>query len=168
MKAWVIDKYGGPEVLVQRDIEKPDNQKGKLLIEIDYASLNLYDYKIRNGSAKLLTGRKFPKVLGGDFSGIIIEANDKENFFKPGEKVYGFANIFRREQGSLAEYTTISPKYIRHLPDGVNPKYACAISSVGLTALNGIRKCGPLQGKRVLINGATGGVGHIATQIFVT
>ena len=166
MKAWVITEYGGPEVLEMREVEKPKNSKGKLLIEVEYAALNPYDYKIRSGIAKLMTGNKFPKILGGDFSGTIIESNDSNNEFKPGQSVYGFANIFMREQGSLAEFTTISPKYVRHLPDGINSKRACAITSTGLTALNGIRKCGELKDKKVLVNGATGGVGHIATQIF--
>ena len=167
MKAWVINKYGGPEVLSLSGIEKPQIRDGKILIEIHYASLNPYDYKLRNGFAKLMTGNTFPKVFGGDFAGIVIESKDKRGKFKSGQKVYGFANVFKREQGSLAEYTEISPKYIRPLPPEIEPVNACAMPSAGLTAINGLQKCGQLKDKKILINGATGGVGHLAAQIAV-
>ncbi len=167
MKAWIIKKYGGPEVLEFSDIEKPNVKKGQIQIEIQTVSLNPYDYKLRNGAAKIMTGNKFPKVFGGDFSGIVIGSNDKKSDFKPGQEVYGFANIFLREQGVLAEFTSIKPKYVRPLPSGISFIDACAMPSAGLTALNGLQKCGIFKNKKVLINGATGGVGHLASQIIV-
>jgi NADPH:quinone reductase-like Zn-dependent oxidoreductase len=167
MKAWIIKEYGGPEVLSLGDIEKPRVKKGKLLIEIQFVSLNPYDYKLRNGIAKIMTGKKFPKVFGGDFAGIVIESDDKSGNFNPGQKVYGFANVFMREQGCLAEYTAISSKYVRPLTLSIDPLHACAMSSAGLTAINGLIKCGQLKDKKILVNGATGGVGHLATQIAV-
>ncbi len=167
MKAWVITNYGGPEVLELMDIEKPKCKDGKLLVKIHYAALNPYDFKIRDGFAKWMTGKKFPKVLGGDFMGEIVESNAKKSQFNTGQLVYGFANIFMREQGSLAEFTMISPKYVRPLPDNIDSINASAITSAGLTAISGIEKCKPLSDKVVLVNGATGGIGHLATQIFV-
>ncbi len=167
MKAWVITDYGGPEVLTEMEVEKPQPEKGQLLIEVHYAALNPYDYKLRNGTAKMMLGNKFPKIFGGDFVGKIISVNDEKTNLKPGEMVYGFANIFMKEQGSLAEYTCISPKYVRPLPTGINEIDACAVVSAGLTAISGINNCGDLKGKRVLVNGATGGVGHLATKIMV-
>jgi len=167
MKAWIIKKYGGPEVLELSDMERPEVKKGKILIEIHFASLNPYDYKLRNGFAKMMTGKKFPKVFGGDFSGVVIESKDKNGSFRIGQKVYGFANIFMREQGSLAEYSAISTKYVRPLPPGVEPVHACAMPSAGLTAINGLMKCGQFKDKKILVNGATGGVGHLATQMAV-
>ncbi|MBC8190775.1 MAG: NAD(P)-dependent alcohol dehydrogenase [FCB group bacterium] len=167
MKAWTINKYGGPEVLSFTDIDKPKIAKGKIVVEVHYAALNPYDYKLRNGIAKMMTGKKFPKVFGGDFAGVIVETNESTGNYPVGQKVYGFANIFMREQGSLAEYTAISTKYVRPLPPGIELIDACAMPSAGLTALNGILKCGELKDKKILVNGATGGVGHLATQIFV-
>ncbi len=167
MKAWVITNYGGPEVLEPMEIEKPQPAAGKMLIEVHYVALNPYDYKLRNGAAKMMMGNKFPKVLGGDFSGKIIAVNDDESNFKPGQMVYGFANIFMKEQGCLAEYISIAPKYVRLLPSEINEIDASAVTSAGLTALSGISKCGGLSDKRVLVNGATGGVGHLATKFLI-
>jgi NADPH:quinone reductase-like Zn-dependent oxidoreductase len=168
MKAWTIRRYGGPEVLALEEIEKPQVKPGKILIEVHAASLNPYDYKLRNGIAKVMTGRNFPIVLGGDFAGVVIESMDKQQRFAPGQEVYGFANLFFREQGSLAEFTSISPKFVRPLPTGSSLIDACAMPSAGLTALSGLRKCGEFENKKVLIVGATGGVGHLATQIVAT
>ncbi|MEN8193183.1 MAG: NAD(P)-dependent alcohol dehydrogenase [Bacteroidota bacterium] len=167
MKAWIINRYGGQEVLEFSNIEKPEIKVGKILVEVHSVSLNPYDYKIRNGIAKIMTGNKFPIVLGGDFAGVVVESKDKKGSFTPGQEVYGFANIFFREQGALAEFTSISPKYVRLLPKNVSLLNACAIPSAGLTALNGLQKCGDYKNKKVLINGATGGIGHLATQIVV-
>jgi NADPH:quinone reductase-like Zn-dependent oxidoreductase len=167
MKAWVATEYGSLEKMTLKEIEKPSISKGKILIEIEYASLNPYDYKLRNGIAKWMTGKNFPKVFGGDFVGKVIASQDKNNAFKNGQLVYGFANIFFREQGTLAEYTAITPKYVRQLPEGIDPINACAVVSAGLTGINGLQKCGNLNNKEILINGATGGIGHLATQIAV-
>ena len=167
MKAWIVTNYGGPEVLRQTELEKPKPSKGQVLIEVQYAALNPYDYKLRNGAAKMMTGKTFPKVFGGDFAGKIVAVNDQGSNLKPGQPVYGFANIFMKEQGSLAEYTVISPKYVRPLPPGIEAIDACAMTSAGLTALSGILQCGELRGKRVLVNGATGGVGHLATKFML-
>ena len=165
MKAWVIDSYGGPEVLRRTNIDTPIIKKGGILIEVKYVALNPYDYKLRNGVAKMMTGKKFPKVFGGDFSGVIVESDDKDSTLQVGQAVYGFANLFMREQGCLAEYATMSTKYVRPIPEGFDLKQASALTSAGLTALNGIQKCGALKDRKVLVNGATGGVGHFATQI---
>ncbi len=167
MKAWVITNYGGPEVLEPMEIERPQPEGGKVLIEVHYAALNPYDYKLRNGVAKMMTGNKFPKVLGGDFAGKVVAVNGEESNFVPGQIVYGFANVFMKEQGCLAEYTSISPKYVRPLPPEITEIDACAVTSAGLTALSGISRCGKLSGKTVLVNGATGGVGHLATKFMI-
>ena len=167
MRAWVATEYGGLDVMKFMEIENPKVSKGKIMVEIEYAALNPYDYKLRNGMAKWMTGKRFPKVFGGDFAGKVIESQDKNKSFKKGQWVYGFANIFFGGQGSLAEYTVVSPKYVRLLPEGIKPINACAVVSAGLTGLNGLQKCGNLNNKKILINGATGGIGHLATQIAV-
>ena len=167
MKAWIINKYGGPEVLEFREIEKPKMKKGEVVIEVNSVGLNPYDCIVRNGGAKLLSGSKFPKVLGGDFSGIVIKAHSKNTKLKVGQQVYGFANIFMGKPGALAEQTVMKEKYIRVLPENISLTDSATLTSAALTALNGYRGCGELKGKTVLINGATGGVGHFATQIAV-
>ena len=167
MRAWVATEYGDLDVMALREVEKPKVSKGKILIEIEYAALNPYDYKLRDGLAKWMTGKHFPKIFGGDFAGKIIESQTKNKSFRKGQWVYGFANIFFGGQGSLAEYTVISPKYVRPLPEGIKPIDACAVVSAGLTGINGLQKCGNLNNKKILINGATGGIGHLVTQIAV-
>ncbi len=167
MKAWVASKYGGLEVMAFAEIEKPKITKGKMLIEIKNAALNPYDYKLRNGIAKWMSRKKFPKVYGGDFVGKVVKLQDDKSSFYEGQMVYGFANIFFGGQGSLAEYSVINPRFVRPLPEGIDPIDACASVSAGLTGLSGIQKCGNLRNKQILINGATGGIGHLVTQMSI-
>ena len=134
---------------------------------MNFVGLNPYDIIVRNGGAKLLSGLKFPKVLGGDFSGTVLKAHPKNTNLKVGQSVYGFANIFMGKPGALAEQTVMKEKYVRVLPENISLKVSATVTSAALTALNGYRGCGDLKGKEVLINGSTGGVGHFATQIAV-
>lgn len=167
MKAWTAREYGGPEVLEMSEIEQPGPAPGRVLVEVHSVALNPYDAKLRNGVARMMTGRAFPKVFGGDFEGIVVESQDKSGTFEPGQQIYGFVNLFFREQGALAEFTNPSPRFLRHVPSGVDSAAAAASTSTGLTALSGIQKIGDVNGKRVLIVGATGGVGHLAIQMLV-
>jgi NADPH:quinone reductase-like Zn-dependent oxidoreductase len=121
---------------------------------------------IRNGALKFITGSKFPKILGVDYSGVIKEISATVKGFKVGDSVYGATNaLSRKQQGALCEIIAVSAKKIRLIPPGLSFEGAASLPVGAITALSGLKKCGILDGKSVLVIGATGGVGHFAVQI---
>jgi|JI9StandDraft_1071089.scaffolds.fasta_scaffold00195_37 NADPH:quinone reductase-like Zn-dependent oxidoreductase len=165
MKASFINSYGGPDVLEIGEIPDPIPTKGTVLVSVKAASINPLDFKIRSGALKIVTGSKFPKVLGTDFSGVIQKLGEGVTGFKVGDSVYGAVTTFIGKQGALAELVVAPANAIRPLPDKISFEEAASLPVAALTALNGFRQCGDISGRKVLINGATGGVGHFAVQI---
>jgi len=165
MKAIYYNAFGGPDVLQYGDIPDPIAGPGQVLIHVKAASLNPADYKTRRGDLKTTKGSRFPKIPGSDFAGIVKESGDGVSGFNPCDKVYGFIPVISGEQGALAELVLASPKLLRNLPEGMAFEEAASLPGACLTALNGLRRLENLQGKSVLINGATGGVGHFAVQL---
>ncbi|MCE1188983.1 MAG: NAD(P)-dependent alcohol dehydrogenase [Ignavibacteria bacterium] len=165
MKAVYIQKYGGPEVLEYGEIGDPVLIKKKVFIEVKAVSLNPLDYKIRAGQMKLLTGNRFPKILGGDFAGVVQEVDKQVSGFKPGDRVYGFINTVFRKPGAFADFITVEPSALHMIPEGMSFTEAASLPVAGLTALNAVRLSGDLHNKKILVTGASGGVGHFAIQI---
>ena len=165
MKASYIVSYGGKEVIKYGDLPDPVLRENQILVEVKSVSLNPVDYKIKSGSIRFITGSKFPKILGTDFSGVIRTTGSGITGFNRGDRVYGPAPVLFGKAGSLAELLAVESKYARKIPDCMSFEDAASIPVAGLTALNGLRKCGVKPGGIVLINGATGGVGHFAVQI---
>ena len=165
MKALYIKAYGGPEVMQIGEFPDPEPKSGEVLVAIKAASINPVDWKVRAGGLKLITGRAFPKTLGSDFAGVVERVGTGVAVPSVGERVYGTTPVMLRKPGAQAERLVVSPKRVRRMPDSLSFEHAAALPIAGLTALNGLRQCGDLRGKTVLINGATGGVGHFAVQI---
>ena len=165
MKASFINSYGGPDVLEIGEIPDPVPSKGTVLVSVKAASVNPLDFKIRSGALKIVTGSKFPKVLGTDFSGVIQKLGEGVTDFKVGDSVYGAVTTFIGKQGALAELVVAPANAIRPLPEKLSHESAASLPVAALTALNGFRQCGDISSKKVLVNGATGGVGHFAVQI---
>ncbi len=165
MKANYIKTYGGPEQLVYGDLKDPSPSKGEVLIQVKAASINPLDYKIRSGFLKIMSGSPTDKVLGTDFSGIIVKLGEGVTNFKEGDSVYGSVLTILGKQGCIAELVVANHKKIRKLPSSLNFETASSIPVAALTALNGLRQCGDLNSKKILVNGATGGVGHFVIQI---
>jgi len=165
MKAYYSTRYGGPEFAFYGDLPDAVAQKGELLIEIKAVSINPVDYKIMSGIARIVSGNKFPKIFGTDFAGIVKEMTEENEVYRPGDRVYGSSSVILGKQGALAELFAVKPEKIRKIPDGMSFGEAASLPVAGLTALNGLRICKTGQGTRVLVNGATGGVGHFAVQI---
>ncbi len=162
MKAIIISKYGAPSVLHEGSIPVPAITNTEVLVKVFAASVNPVDYKIRNGSLKFLTGSKFPKVLGGDIAGTVEKAPENSRF-KPGDKVYGMLSF---KGGGYAEYAAIPENSLAPVPSGLSFAEATAIPLAGLTAFQSLIYKGRLgKGSRVLIIGASGGVGHFGVQI---
>ena len=168
MNAYYMTGYGGSEVMQYGKIEEPSLRGGQVLVKVRAVSLNPVDWKIREGQTKLITGKRFPKILGSDFAGEIIQLSEDATSCKEGERVYGFIPIFLKKQGALTEKVVVSVSSVRKIPSDWPYEIAAALPVAALTAQNGLRQCGDLAGKSILINGGTGGVGHYAVQIAVS
>jgi NADPH:quinone reductase-like Zn-dependent oxidoreductase len=164
MKAVVFDKYGGNDVIEIRQVPKPVPGADDVLIKVHAAAVNPVDWKIRDGMARILTGYKFPKVLGSECSGEIVETGPNVKDFREGDKVIGFPDI--RRLSAFAEYVSVDKRKVFPKPEGISFEEASTIPVAGLTALQALRKLGHIsENYKVLINGASGGVGTFAVQI---
>ena len=165
MKAAYITNYGGSEVMQYGDLPYPVLNNKQIIVQVKAVSINPVDYKVRQGSMKLITGKKFPKVLGHDFSGIVKEVGTDIKDFKIGDRIYGYVPVLFGKTGAMSEFFQATANQIRKIPEGFSFEEAAALPVGALTALNGLIKIDNLSGKKVLVNGATGGVGHFAIQI---
>lgn len=166
MKAIVYTKYGPPEVLQLKDVEKPRPKEHQVLVKVHAASVNALDY--RRFEKPSLLGRLMDKVLtkginkilGTDVAGTVEAVGSSVTQFKPGDEVFGVA------PGSFAEYVCNGASKFTLKPAHVSFKAAAAVPVAAFTALQGLRDKGQIQaGQRVLIDGASGGVGVFAVQI---
>ena len=163
MKAVVIRRYGAADVLQYEDVEQPKIKPDQLLVKVHATSVNPIDWKIRKGMLRIVTGRKFPIILGGDVSGEVVEVGDRVTGFKPGDPVFANLGLWGR---AYAEFVTVPGKLAVLKSEKITHEQAAAIPGAALTALQALRKQGRIhQGNSVLINGASGGVGSFAVQI---
>ncbi|NES05648.1 MAG: NAD(P)-dependent alcohol dehydrogenase [Okeania sp. SIO2F4] len=164
MKAVTISRYGSTEVLEYSEIEKPQITPNQLLVKIQATSVNPVDWKIRQGQIQLLSGFNFPIVLGCDLSGVVLEVGEKVENFEPGDEIYTFINPL--VGGAYAEYIAIPANTAALKPKNITHSQAAAIPVAGLTAFQALLDLGQIRpGQKVLINGASGGVGTFAVQI---
>lgn len=167
MKAFTKTKYGGPEVLQLEEVEKPSLKDDHILVKVVANSANPADWHILRGEpffARFSFGLFKPtnKILGADFSGIVKEIGKDVKHFKVGDQVFGES----LEGGAFAEYISVAAHVCGKMPEGTGfPEMAC-VPIAGLTALQALIDHGQLkEGESVLINGASGGVGHFTVQI---
>lgn len=164
MRAAVYRSYGPPEVLEIMEVEQPTIDDDRVLIRVHYASVNPYDYWFRMGylPTRLENGFRKPKqqILGIDVAGTIEAVGRNVHKFKVGDRVFG--NCL----GSHAEYVRARQDRISLLPKDLTFKEAAAIPTAALTALQALRDVAQIQpGHKVLIYGASGGIGHFAVQL---
>ena len=166
MKAIVYRCYGSPDVLKVEDIEKPTPADDEVLVKVHAASVNPLDWHYMRGSPyfmRLGTGIGAPKEtrLGVDFAGTIEAVGSSVTRFKPGDAVFG------GRTGAFAEYITVREGAALEIkPANVSFEQAASVGIAGITALQALRDHGKLEpGQKVLINGASGGVGTFAVQI---
>jgi NADPH:quinone reductase-like Zn-dependent oxidoreductase len=162
MKAYFKSSFKKSETGIYGDLPDPVAEANQLLIEVKAVSINPVDYKLNNADTRFLPGAKLPKIVGSDFAGVVKKPVNGDSKFKAGDRVYGAVSIFTGKPGSLAELLVTESKNIRHIPDGMSFQEAASLPVAALTALNGLRRCGVTAGSNLLINGATGGVGHFA------
>jgi len=164
MKAVVFDRYGSVEVLQYRELSKPTIKPDQLLLRGSASSINPVDWKIRQGHLQLLSGFNFPRIVGSDISGVVEEIGWEVTKFQPGDEVYTFLNPLTG--GACAEYCAVPESAAAIKPQNITHTEAATVPIAGLTALQALGDLGEIQaGKKVLINGASGGVGIFAVQI---
>lgn len=166
MQAIVQDSYGSTEVLELRDVERPEPSGDEVLVRVHAAGVD-------RGVWHLMTGLPYPvrlagygvrapksPVLGADVAGVVEAVGETVTRFQPGDEVFGIA------KGSFAEYALAAEAKLAPKPARLSMQQAAAVAVSGLTALQGLRDHGMVQpGQRVLVLGASGGVGHFAVQV---
>lgn len=166
MKAIFYTQYGSPDVLQYKDIEKPTPKANEVLVKVYAASVNPLDWHIMRASpflARLEAGLFKPNKtsLGADIAGRVEAVGSSVTRFKPGDEVFG--DVFT---GGFAEYVCANENVLAFKPSNVSFESAAAVPVAGLTALQGLRDKGQIRkGQKVLVNGASGGVGTFAVQI---
>jgi NADPH:quinone reductase-like Zn-dependent oxidoreductase len=164
MKAIVINKYGGNEVVEVKDMPLPSCGPEEVLVRIHAASVNPVDWKIRSGTLRIVTGGRFPKILGRECAGEVVETGNRVTKFKTGDQTVMLPAI--RSMGAFAEYACAPEKTAYLKSRNISFEEAACIPIAGLTALQALRDNGRIAaGQKVLVNGASGGVGHFAVQI---
>lgn len=164
MRAAVIYSYGAPDVLQVAEVAPPAIKPDQLLVRVFASSVNPIEWKMRKGLLKLLTGSDFPIILGFDVSGEVMATGNRVTRFKSGDLVY--ARMDQLTGGAYAQYAAISEKAAALKPTNMTHEQAAAVPLAGMTALQALRDEGQFQaGQKVLINGASGGVGTYAVQI---
>ena len=163
MKAVRYCEYGSPDVVKLDEVEKPVPADNQVLVKVRAASLNALDaYMIRDAWLnRLIFGLRKPRntQLGRDVAGVVEAVGKNVTQFKPGDEVFGIC------RGSLAEYAVTPERALVMKPANVPFEQAASLPLAGLTALQGLRKGNIQPGQKILINGATGGVGTFAVQI---
>jgi len=171
MKAIICPRYGSPDVLQLREVVKPVPREDEVLIKIHAASLNSRDLRMLRAKPifmRLMPGGFFRpknKILGADFAGRVEAIGGNARLFKPGDEVFGYMPS-STGRGTFAEFVCADEKTISLKPANLTFEQAAAVPLAAMTALQGLRNKGNIQpGQKVLIHGASGGVGTFAVQI---
>lgn len=185
MKAIRQHEFGGPEVLQYEDAPMPELKAGEVLVRVHAASLNPPDWYLRDGYKMLPPEWRpsvpFPLILGTDVSGVVAAVGPEVQGFAVGEEVFGMVRFPSvGESRAYAEYVAAPATDLARKPAGLNHVQAAGAPMSGLTVWQYLIELGhtepnpfqpeahrpvPLKGKRVLVNGAAGGVGHLAVQL---
>jgi NADPH:quinone reductase-like Zn-dependent oxidoreductase len=167
MKAIVFDRYGSPDVLALKDIDRPVVEDNEVLVRIVAGGANPADWRVMRGDPYImrigwgLRGPRRTTVLGSDMAGQVEAVGKDVTRFRPGDEVY--AEV---DSGGFAEYISFREDLLGLKPANLTFERAAAVPMTGLTALQGLRDPGRIEaGQRVLVNGASGGIGTMAVQL---
>ena len=165
MRAMAINGFGGPEVFEQIEVPDPTPGESEVVIGVRATSVNPVDYKIRDGRAARLCP-SFPAILHADCAGVIEAVGAGVTSFAQGDKVYSFATGIGGKPGALAERMAADSRMVAHMPVSLSFEEAAAIPLVMVTAWFCLIDMIELAaGQTVLVQGGTGGVGHVAVQL---
>lgn len=164
MKRLEYSRYGGPELMRVAPFVLPEPGAHEIAVRVTAASINPMDWKIRNGDMKFLTGRKFPRGMGADFSGVVEAVGDGVTEFEPGDAVLG--SVPMKRSGAFATALVTTPDLVVRKPASLSFEAAATLPIAACTAWQALVKAGGLRrGHRVFINGASGAVGQAAVAI---
>jgi NADPH:quinone reductase len=166
MRAMVIDRFGGPEVLRLAEVARPAPGPGEVLVKVAYAGVNPADWKCREGWLAQFFQYRFPFVLGFDLAGRVEQVGAGVSGLAPGDRVVGYSKQGLGEWGSYAEYVVAMADGVARLPDHLGYAEAAAMPTAAITAWEALFESGRLQaGHKVLVHGGAGGLGSYAIQL---
>jgi NADPH:quinone reductase-like Zn-dependent oxidoreductase len=167
MKAIVFNQYGGPEHLKLAEVPAPKPKDDQVLVKVYAASVNSADYRLLSGPVPRLMGfglfRPNNKIMGADIAGVVEAVGKNVTRFQPGDEVFG--ELSGAGFGGFAEYACAPESVLAKKPASLTFEQAAAVPMAAVTALQGLRKGNMQAGHKVLIQGASGGVGTFAVQI---
>ena len=162
MRAALYDSYGPPEVLYEGKVPVPVPQQGEVLVRVHAVSVNGGELYGRAGRITLVTGRRFPLRTGMDFTGEIARVDTAVTGLREGDRVWG---LLGRRFGSAAEYVAVRPRQLSYAPGNLTLIEAASLPA-GTTAITALKAKAHLKpGERLLVRGASGGIGSVAVQL---
>lgn len=163
MKAMAVDEFGGSDKLTLHTLPLPTVDAGEVLIRVEVAGVGVWDAMEREGDL-VYNEVHFPRVLGGECAGTIAAVGDGVERFAVGDRVY--AQTFMNDKGgSYAEYVVVSEKTVALVPDGLDQLMAGGLPIAGATALSNLQALETGDKTKLMLWGASGGVGHVALQL---
>ena len=132
---------------------------------VRYASVNPVDWKIAEGKFRVLVKHGLPRTMGSDFAGVVTNVGNGVDSVRPGDRVWGFVDPFACARGTFADFCAVPVKSVFALPAEIDFRDAAALACVGATAVTLCDLAQVSSGSQVLVNGASGGVGHVAVQL---
>lgn len=174
MKAMTRSEYGSPDVFQMEEVEIPESDSNRMgedqvLVKVHATSCNPADWHFMRGTprmVRIIAGLFKPKhkIIGSDMAGQVVAVGSQVTKFKPGDKVYSM--LMRLGMGVFAEYVSVAEEHLARVPDNISLEDAGSIPMAALTAWHALVSVGKVQpGQKVLINGASGGVGTFAVQM---
>jgi NADPH2:quinone reductase len=161
MKAAAFERHGGPEVLHAETLPVPRPGPKQILVRLDSAGVGVWDPDVRSGELKLGPDR-FPQIIGNDGAGEVVAAGDHVRRFHLGERVYAYSFA----GGFYAEYVAVEEDAAAPIPQGLSTQEAGVLGADGVTALRGLDDQLHLSaGQKLMVYGASGGIGHLAVQL---
>jgi NADPH:quinone reductase-like Zn-dependent oxidoreductase len=161
MKAAAIRQYGGPEVFQTEELPVPRPKAHEVLIRVDAAGVGSWDPSVRAGEFEV-GSKGFPKIIGNDGSGEVVAVGGRVEDLQPGDRVYAYS----MEGGLYAEYAAVPQRNVAKIPSGLSAEEAGGLGADGITAFEGLDEALAIEpGQKLLIFGASGGVGHLAVQL---
>lgn len=163
MKAVIIAKYGGDDVVEIQNINPPQINNYEVLVEVYSACINPLDFKVKNGSMKPLLNYEFPLILGTDFAGKVVKVGTLVSRFKVGDEVYG--SLDARKMGAFSEFVSIEENHLSLKPKNLNYDQAASLPLVALTVVQSFSDIAKIKkGQKVFIKAGSGGIGSFAIQ----
>ncbi|MBK3564210.1 NADP-dependent oxidoreductase [Streptomyces sp. MBT62] len=167
MKAVQITSFGTADMLRINDVDRPAPDAGEVLVAVEATSVNGHDVIVRTGQLKMVSGRRFPIGTGLDFAGTVAATGPGADGYRVGDRVWGMVHPRQRHSiAGAAEYVVVSADRLSHAPADLSSVEAASLVVAGSTALIALRDSVRLvNGERVLVRGAAGGVGTAAVQL---